>query len=229
MNNEKIIRKIKHCLALSQSANVNEARSALRQAQILMQKHNISESDTLTLDIQEAQAKASTKSSPPFWQYQLAKVICQAMGCEYLCESHKRGSIGHSAFKFIGFDYQAEIASYAFEVLLRQLLKERKDFISTLSNRYKRTEKKQLGDNFCLGWVYGVNEVVQKFELSAQQHDAIQAYQAQKYDVKIERTTPNLGNPKGYQQAMAMGHAQGQEAKLHRGTNHHDTERLTHE
>ena len=33
---ERVIRKIKHCMALAQSANENEAATALRQAQALM-------------------------------------------------------------------------------------------------------------------------------------------------------------------------------------------------
>jgi len=39
---ERAIRKIKHCLALAQSANENEAATALRQAQALMREYRLS-------------------------------------------------------------------------------------------------------------------------------------------------------------------------------------------
>lgn len=42
---ERAIRKIKHCLALAQSANENEAATALRQAQALMREYRLTEMD----------------------------------------------------------------------------------------------------------------------------------------------------------------------------------------
>ena len=42
---ERVIRKIKHCLALAQSANENEAATALRQAQALMREHRLTDMD----------------------------------------------------------------------------------------------------------------------------------------------------------------------------------------
>ena len=42
---ERVIRKIKHCLALAQSANENEAATALRQAQALMREYRLTDMD----------------------------------------------------------------------------------------------------------------------------------------------------------------------------------------
>ena len=45
MDQEKIIDKIKKCLALAKSDNPHEAATALRQAQKLMEQHNLTEQD----------------------------------------------------------------------------------------------------------------------------------------------------------------------------------------
>lgn len=45
MNKEKVLDKIKKCLALSQSANEHEAAQALKQAQALMEKYEVNAVD----------------------------------------------------------------------------------------------------------------------------------------------------------------------------------------
>ena len=68
MEHEKIIDKIKKCLALSNSDNPHEAAAALRQAQKLMEMHNLTELDISLSDVQECSAKAPSEGkidSPP--------------------------------------------------------------------------------------------------------------------------------------------------------------------
>lgn len=50
MDKEKTLRKIKSCLALSESSNIEEANSALLKAQELMIKYRISEDDVKNFD-----------------------------------------------------------------------------------------------------------------------------------------------------------------------------------
>ncbi|WP_304672555.1 DUF2786 domain-containing protein [Neisseria bergeri] len=45
MDKQKVLEKIKRCLALGESANEHEVAQAIRQAQILMKKYGISEMD----------------------------------------------------------------------------------------------------------------------------------------------------------------------------------------
>lgn len=226
MSNERIIRKIKHCLALSQSSNADEAATALRQAQKLMQIHNINEFDTLSVDINEHSANSTTKTNPPTWQYSLASVVADAMGCAYHCNTWQRGSAGYkSAFVFYGFDYQPEIAAYALEVLLRQVTKERKEFVAKLDNELSRYEKRRHGDYFCLGWVKGAAEVVQSFALPEQQEKAIEKYQKDNYSLEpwSRKAKPVV---LGAHASLTQGFNRGQNANLNRGTGHQDTVRL---
>lgn len=53
MDKEKVLDKIKKCLALGKSANEHEAAQALKQAQALMPKYEISDADVALSDIGE--------------------------------------------------------------------------------------------------------------------------------------------------------------------------------
>lgn len=226
MNNERIIRKIKHCLALSQSSNADEAATALRQAQKLMQMHNISERDTNVVDIKECRALSSTKTCPPHWQRFLAGIIADAMGCYSFSGITKRGHNGHSDFCFIGFDYQPEIAAYAFEVLIRQLIKDRRIFVSSLNTRMTRSNKKLRGDNFCTGWVNGVSSVINSFALNDSQAEAIEHYKSVKYPNISTTHSKALKKYKGSDKDLINGYSLGKKANLNRGASYQDAARL---
>lgn len=226
MNNERIIRKIKHCLALSQSSNADEAATALRQAQKLMQMHNVTSDDTSVIDIKEHRVTALTKTRPPQWHGLLAAVIADAMGCHYFCGVNKRGHSGHSNFCFIGFDYQPEIAAYAFEVLIRQAIKDRRNFINQLSSRVLRKNKKLKGDNFCIGWINGVRSVVNSFALSDGQMEAIEYYKSVKYPNLCRAPQKTLKKYRGADDDRINGYLLGRKANLNRGAGYQDAVRL---
>ena len=48
---ERVIRKIKRCLALSKSSNENEAATAMRQAQALMREYRLTEMEVHLSDV----------------------------------------------------------------------------------------------------------------------------------------------------------------------------------
>ena len=56
---ERVIRKIKRCLALSASSNETEAATAMRQAQALMREYRLTE-----LDVQLSDCLLYTSPSP---------------------------------------------------------------------------------------------------------------------------------------------------------------------
>lgn len=65
MDKEKVLDKIKKCLALGESANEHEAAQAIRQAQILMKKYGISEIDVELSAVTEKGVACA--SSLPTW------------------------------------------------------------------------------------------------------------------------------------------------------------------
>ena len=65
MDKQKVLEKIKKCLALGESANEHEAAQAIRQAQILMKKYGISEMDVELSAVTEKGVACA--SSLPIW------------------------------------------------------------------------------------------------------------------------------------------------------------------
>ena len=60
---ERVIRKIKRCLALSKSSNENEAATAMRQAQALMREYRLTELDVRLSDVDEVQSEKSGRTA----------------------------------------------------------------------------------------------------------------------------------------------------------------------
>lgn len=158
MTREEAVLKIKKCLALAKSANENEAAIALRQAQSLMREYQI---DPDLLDIVEACCDSNVKKTPQAWEASLVAAIAKSMQCRLIFSS------GHSFFgtkakwTFIGADPAPEIASYAFDVLYRQVNRARKAFIETGLKRVTvKKNKVRRADLFCEGWVESVQHLI---------------------------------------------------------------------
>ena len=71
MDKEKVLDKIKKCLALGESANEHEAAQAIRQAQMLMKKYGISEID-IELSAVNEKGVACASSLPTWHQVLIA-------------------------------------------------------------------------------------------------------------------------------------------------------------
>ena len=68
---ERVIRKIKRCLALGESSNPNEAEMAMRQAQALMRTYRLSEAD-LDADAVNSEQRDTGLVRLSEWQRMLA-------------------------------------------------------------------------------------------------------------------------------------------------------------
>lgn len=148
MDRETAIQKIKKCLALSKSPNPHEAAAALRQAQKLMEAHQLDEGDIDLSCVAEHDTKltAGIKSA---WLTLLARTCSDAFGCDFIFKS---GGDGNRA-TFIGLQGAEQVAGYAFQVLLRQVQRDRTNHIAEQPKACKRVTKVARGDAFALGWV----------------------------------------------------------------------------
>lgn len=81
---DRIIDKVKKCIALSKSDNPHEAAAALRQAQALMRKHGIDEAGIAASEISAADVehKSGNTARPPAWETMLMMLIGTAFGCK---------------------------------------------------------------------------------------------------------------------------------------------------
>lgn len=229
MKKKEVIEKIKKCLALSKSANQHEAATALRQAQALMEKYNIDADDAELLGVQEFFIMGSGSQSPTVWEATLATSIAKIMDCKVLL-NHDIAVTAQLGFKklnrwlFIGFDPAPEIASYAFDVLFRQLKKSRSTYISTQLKRVQiKANKVKRADLFCEGWVLEATRQVSNLKPNESKLTQIDAYIQSKR--KTQNAKPRDRNEKTntnadrYQNDLHAGRQAGKEAQLNQAMN----------
>ncbi|WP_323150744.1 DUF2786 domain-containing protein [Pseudomonas glycinae] len=160
---ERVIRKIKHCLALAQSANENEAATALRQAQALMREYRLTEMDVKLSDVGEVESQFTRAERLPVWERSLAGAVASVFGCTSLyarqyCKEKDR-IIARTSF--VGVTPAQHIALYAFEALLTKLKFARKQYVAAVRAGVHRSSysAETAGDHFGMAWV---NEVYGK-------------------------------------------------------------------
>lgn len=173
---KKDAQRIAKCLALAQSENTNEAQAALRHANALMQKFQLTETDVAASFVNESDTRISTQKTPPYIEG-LSRVVANVFGCEALMS--RRGT-KNNTMRFIGVDAKAELASYTFEVLIRHVKRDRKAYVETLT-RCGRATKIRRGDLFCLAWLHKIKTHVQSFASDDDTNDGIQTPIAKHY------------------------------------------------
>lgn len=228
-DNEKIIHKIKRCLALSKSSNENEAATALRQAHAMMAKYDISMTDIQASDIKACESNVKTGAKPNRYQVLLIDMIARLFGCAYYLSRAlvvKNGkNQWRSSWVFYGLDGYAEIAGYVFETLDRQIKQARRDYMKSelrlvriAKNRYTRA------DAFCHGWVKSVSEKVEGL-VPPNVDVAFIKYQVNKShdNIKTRHAKDTLKNAKKELVANDYfnGVAEGRNAQLHHAMNTH--------
>ncbi len=223
MTREEAILKIKKCLALAKSANENEAAIALRQAQALMREFQI---DPDLLDIAEASCDSKATKTPQAWEASLVLLIARAMQCKPIFSSGSSAWGIKASWTFIGVDPAPEVASYTFDVLYRQVIRSRKNFIETTLKRVTvKKNKVRRADLFCEGWVDSVKYLITGLDIEtpANTKDRITKYMNQTHS-KLGSFTPkdrNKGKALNYLAAndYHAGKQSGKSAQLNQAMN----------
>ncbi len=220
MNNEKYLAKIKKLLNLARrSTNQHEAANAISQAQGLMRKHDLNEVDVDLLDVGESSSKGAPSNAVkiPGYAAMLAQMICHAFGVR----CYHSYSVSRRIVVFYGPNERPQIAAYGFDVLSRQLVKARTEFIASQRKSIKRSTKTNRADQFCEGWVNGAYQVIESFIIRESEKTLMTAF--------YERLKSNAGlssiearaakSCRGDNDARGAGYKAGQEARLHHGVN----------
>lgn len=215
-NKSKILQKIERCLALSTSSNANEAATALRQAQKLMQMHSLSMSDVELAKLSVVET-GEHSARPPRWR----KILIQAVSAAFSCSLfYRRGNP-----VFVGVDPAPKIAVYALEVLLRQLNLNKTEYLEgeRFKRKLSRSKAIKLGKGYAEGWAIVCHTVVDEFAMP------ITETQIQKHKDKLlehigggrinQKTTKHksaLASKDGLSAAQ-HGHYDGSKAQIHAG------------
>ena len=162
VDKQKVMDKVRKCLALSKSATGNEAAVALRQAQALMAKHGLTDEHVELSQVVSATAKAGWGISAPQYMVSLVNLVERVFGVIAVFQGW--GSRTH-AIEYFGIGCQPEIAAYVSDVLRRQLRQDREQYMKTLK-RLKRANKSRMADLYAESWVYAAAETVGSFTQS---------------------------------------------------------------
>jgi len=221
--NKNILDKINKCLRLAKSSNPHEAATAMRQAQALMQKHNLSTDDVAMNDIFEKAVTSGSSNKPSQHLINLAHMIAKAFGVRIILNIR----YGTNKINFIGQHQSPEIASYAFSVLRRQLTKARSAFYKT--TRGKRVNRTAKADIFADGWVYEVNKRVVAFANNKQTEQVITTYMDKHYS-NLNETKPKAPKKQrstATDNAFFIGVKAGKDVTLNHGVNGQSQKQLS--
>src|SRR5471030_635547 len=120
--NGKLLKRIRKLMALgSRNDNAHEAARALRLAQKLMQRHNLSGTDVNLVAISETECRQlySDAVNIPGWLNALATVVCMATGCRCWFGWYQTTTTGgrereRRSLHFYGLNERPEVAQYIF-------------------------------------------------------------------------------------------------------------------
>ncbi|MCP4698973.1 MAG: DUF2786 domain-containing protein [Gammaproteobacteria bacterium] len=210
MTGSEAIKKIQKCLARADDAagtTEGEAASALKIARALMKRYGLAEDACISMQ-QVNDARRSAGKRPPFWKKGLGSVCAQSFNCTLL----RRGD----DFIFVGIMPAAEIAGYAYDVLVRKLRNDRTHFVKKSHGNVKVANRKKRGNDFARAWVEGVYDVVRDFAGYGETSQAVADYIESKYIVESCRGKPQQKRMVNQAASMA-GYFQGAQARLHHG------------
>jgi hypothetical protein len=216
MNREQAIAKIKKCLQLTRSGNPTEAATALRQAQALMRAHGLDEQGVALASVAEATVRA--RFQPVLaWEANLAQLIAEAYGCDVITTSKSNETRLLRYWKFIGVNALPQIAGYAFEALSGQLVRARLAHMARQSRNCKPTTRTARGDAFALGWVRGVQALVERFASTERNVGLVVAYMVTTYPSLAAVKPKRRDEGKNVKDCFSRGVETGRKAELRHG------------
>lgn len=225
MSDDKHLDKIRKCLAMAKSSNPNEAATALRQAKKLMAKHGVSEQDIDLLNVKTFSANSGNAKKPQQWMHSLVGVICEAFCVDAFFKSGF--FIRGSEVQFIGIDEAPEVAGYAYDVLRRQLVRDRAEHVKK-QKRCKPATKTRRGDLFAEQWVMGVRRVVLEFAtpMPEKHKQLIATYKSTNHKDLVE-SNPKQHKARGYDyRSENDGYSKGRNAKINQGVGATERDKL---
>jgi hypothetical protein len=216
-DNDRIIQKIKKCLALSADdrADPNMAAMALRQAQALMREHNISMGSVHKAEVGEGRAKTGSWRRPAVWELALAVILGRAFGCSYFIHYWKTGRM-LAEIVFVGLNGQVETCTYAYEVIHRNAVKARARYVATLNPYLTRGQKMASGETFLVGFTVTIHKQITELVLEPAQKEAIALGVKDRMtnpDKKPYDPTKRIGTMDDYQRGVE----EGSKHSVHRG------------
>ena len=185
-----------------------------------MEEYSISQYQVDTANVAEISIKAGNYKTLPSYVVVLIDTINHIFGTLDFQStiSTRDGWTGKTSYKlnvvFVGESPEVEIASYAFEVLLRKLIAARKAFYNQI--RRGRSERIAIANSYAEGWAHGVREKVSKLIPHKETKSAVREYFETDYkDLKEGKTRNSLDEK--FMDAASIGYHEGTEVDIQSG------------
>lgn len=186
MSDTKIIDKIRKLLALAaDQTNPHVSAEALRKAQQMMEEAGLTEEAVERASVKHASAKSPfSVSKLKTYENILVHGICKAFGVQWVWGMNRSNALDNSArVNFYGPEGRVQLAVYAYEVLIRQLQRARREYVEAYRDhdfnnvpyRPDRQRLKTLGDAFCLGFVTEIQKKVVELAVTEAEADLIRS------------------------------------------------------
>lgn len=211
MDRNKIIDKIKKCLALANSSNEHEAAQALKQAHALMRIYNVSEIDIELGSI--TKHHSSQKTSNTLWKKQLILMIGKFFCVVPIFSGNQ--------ISWNGKELNTELAEYAYISLLRLCSEARAQYMQTELSRVRiKANKTVRANNYALGWCSTVyNSIASLIDSQSEEykrlHDLILASDDSLKTTESSSSKKHNAFARKYYD-KARGQKDGQKVNLHR-------------
>lgn len=226
MDREKILDKIQKCLRLSKSSEAHEAAAALRQAQKLMELHNVSPEELLGMEVKSTQVltpEPYKKKKFPAYLTHLVNIIQIAFNVQALIEPGYRNGRPRVCLRYFGINGKDQLAAYAHEVMWRQL--------SESWRVYQKENPWVVGEKgarqgFWLGWLREVRSKVMEFAGTDEEKEMLTKALTNHADGKVHEMKSNTMSVSG--ETMSAGRNAASDFSIHRPMNGAKQRALSH-
>ncbi|SHO56360.1 DUF2786 domain-containing protein [Vibrio quintilis] len=155
MDKQKALKKIAKCLELGNSANVNEAASAIKMAHRLMLKYGLNKDDIEFIKMGKTQSSHLLPAQISNNILRIIRGINTRFGVEAVLLNHK----GLKRVEFIGEADRAIFAAFAFDVIYREMNEQSGQFRNSFAGSgTSNTEVARRVNSFISGWIEGALE-----------------------------------------------------------------------
>ena len=217
---DRILRRIRACLRLAGSPEPHEAAAALRQAQAWMRRYGLTREEVELASADTATGSRALK--PRAWVATLIHVVAGAFAVHPIYRPVRRGE---ARVEFIGRGDSATVAVYAYEVLRRQLARDRALQLRKM-RRLKRSTRIRRAEAYCEGWVSAVAERVRDMARGLPSKEEVGRYLAMRGCSTEMVETHSRKLDKRDLAAIIAGMADGAGAVLHHGAGGTDVARI---
>lgn len=218
MTRDEAIRKVLRCLRLSQSSNPHEAATALRHARKLMDEYGVTATDAQAAEYSEQLSKVCGRGKTlPTSIMVLLNLIARGFRCEPVLIGTQRflDSPMTNRVAFIGRGSDPAVAAYAFDVMRRQLDRDR---LQHIARTRKRAHREARGEAFARGWVAAVQSLFPAAELDDDHRQALAVAKRHHYpDTVVGRPREVSKGGRANEGDLAAGWIAGSQARFHAG------------